>query len=263
MKLLRCSKDQTHAGEEGPWGKIVAATVIGSAHERKNQLGQDAYAIGIENEWLVAVVCDGAGSVPHGGDGALLCAEGLANSLLCDLETVDPDQLSLETIDRFVTQRVEQIRKEIKGDLHEYAATLIGAVISAKDTHLFHVGDGAAVAVPVLENVPQWQEVIISQPQNGEYINETYFFTDPGWHDHLRMTACGRVGRVALMTDGVTSFALSSTATVAERFMVPVFRHLQETEADHGSRALYGTLRSAKARLVSDDDKTFVYIQCP
>ncbi|CAK0768369.1 hypothetical protein CCP3SC1AL1_4430001 [Gammaproteobacteria bacterium] len=66
------------------------------------------------------------------------------------------------------------------------------------------------------------------------------------------------------MTDGVTSFALSSnSATVAERFIVPVFRYLQDIESVRGSPALYNTLQSEKAKLISDDDKTFVYVQRP
>ena len=70
-----------------------------------------------------------------------------------------------------------------------------------------HLGDGLAGIV----HAADWPAALLSQPQNGEFANETFFVTEDDWRAHLRfMEAPGlRVGGVvALLTDGAMPFVI-------------------------------------------------------
>ena len=251
--MILLSQHEPHIGRTEQGWKIIAATVTGAMHERKGEPGQDAYAVGVDQGVLVAVVCDGAGSAVLGGEGARLCSQLVVEGLL---------EIQGELTEAFVKERIvlciDRARRSVMkfGELKEYAATLVGLIAHREMGWFFHIGDGAGVAF----GADQAQTV--TKPENGTYINETYFFTDGDWQNHLRITAFGSAEALILMSDGVTSFAmLPYSVGVDDRFTAPVFRYLRETDPEQSGRALSGTLGCENARKVSDDDKTFLYVE--
>src|SRR2546427_5945529 len=87
---------------QGGW-RYVAASIVGTSHEKVGGACQDAndfqvYLLPSGENVLAAVVADGAGSAPCGGEGAARACSvfvGLVNDHLSSGNTVD--QISFET----------------------------------------------------------------------------------------------------------------------------------------------------------------------
>ncbi len=256
--IILSEQQAVHGVEEGGW-RVVAATVIGAMHERKCELGQDAYAVGVENGLLVAALCDGAGSAVRGLEGARIGSRLVVEELLGHWDT--QDALTEEVVQKRVLAAIEKARRVVMrlGNLAEYAATLVGVIATMERGWFFHIGDGAGVA---LASIGHEAGSVVSRPENGEYINETYFFTGNAWQEHIRITAFDKEKVLALMSDGVTPFAmLHGSIGVDERFVMPVFRYLSDVDPEQGARALLGTLGCESASKISDDDKTLLYLE--
>src|SRR5258707_4597833 len=64
------------------WGfEAVGASVGGAAHDAIGQPCQDRFAIGVGEDWVVAIVSDGAGSAARALDGARIVSEQLCREL--------------------------------------------------------------------------------------------------------------------------------------------------------------------------------------
>jgi len=105
--------------------------------------------------------------------------------------------------------------------------------------------------------------VAFSAPENGEFADQTYFFTMDNWKEHLRITPIGEQAHTfLLMSDGTMPFCLNrSHDHVEPRFFQPVNQYLvqDDVSAEMGSQALLRTLSSDRANSISKDDKTLVW----
>lgn len=265
-------------GAAGGW-KVVAAAIAGPAHRRLGALCQDAFAFAIldDRDLLIAAIADGAGSAPCGGEGARICTRALVRALTrvaqggsAGATAAATDLPAWEGAIRDgigVARAMVRMRMEAAGRAHaaggmrmqDYHATLLGAVAGPEGGVLFHIGDGAA-AVAAGPAEADWDGPVTSPPENGEYANETCFFTEEDWQDHLRLTPFRDGRMIVLMTDGVTPFAMLPGCTGLEpRFMGPVSRHLATAEPGAAARALANTLDAERARAISADDKTLLW----
>ena len=77
----------------------------------------------------------------------------------------------------------EILNKDKNNNLQDYRATLLVALISHEENLLLtiHIGDGYVLAFDEIN------AHIISEPSNGEYVNETYFFTQNDFEQNLRI----------------------------------------------------------------------------
>ena len=77
----------------------------------------------------------------------------------------------------------------------------------------------------------------VSQPENGEYANQTWFVTSENWEAHLRVIPLNKpVKQVILMSDGVQPFAMNKACdALYEPFITPVIRYLKTVSEDSGS----------------------------
>src|SRR5689334_7941695 len=67
---------------EGVCWRVVAAAATGTGHLTNNEDCQDAFSIAVPiDDWLVAVLSDGAGSALYGAAGARAVAEGTATHI--------------------------------------------------------------------------------------------------------------------------------------------------------------------------------------
>jgi len=107
------------------------------------------------------------------------------------------------------------------------------------------------------------QSVVISEPENGIFASETFFYTMDDWKDSLRFTPFEKAQSLFLMTDGVTGFALKKNEkTLEQGFVLPINLFLmQETDSKKAARALKNTLETPKACRLSADDKTLMWVR--
>ena len=103
-----------------------------------------------------------------------------------------------------------------------------------------------------------------SGAENGEFSDQTFFYTMVDWRDHLRITRIpAYAGCFLLMSDGTMPFCLNSNqADIEPRFFRPLNEYLsrEDITTEAGAEALMGTLSSDRANSISNDDKTLVWI---
>ena len=125
---------------------------------------------------------------------------------------------------------------------------------------MFHIGDGATAVFDRDGN-----EIFTSQPENGEYLNLTYFLVEDNWREHLRSNVVyGAVSEIFLMTDGVTDLGYvrnGRVLTPESKFFKPLSSFLCKKERYVGEAALKRSLDSEGARELVDDDKTIIWMK--
>jgi Protein phosphatase 2C len=246
--------------------KTIGVSIAGFSHQATDMPCQDFHSISsLENGWLVGTVSDGAGSAPRSAEGAKAICKGLVDHIVPHIVplTNDGNFTLTESIARsWIVEGIEVVRSEIikiaaGHPISDFHATLVGVIAGPSGGVFFHIGDGAACATDVEKFSPS----ILSQPENGECANETFFFTQPDWQQHIRLTPFDRqFNLLALMSDGVTPFALKSgTAGPYEPFFGPLSRYLKSHTREEGQSALAATLEKDAIRRITGDDKTLVW----
>jgi hypothetical protein len=143
--------------------------------------------------------------------------------------------------------------------LGDFNATLVGCAAWPDGGLFFHIGDGTAVAL----DSGSLDVLGMSPPENGEFAEQTFFYTADAWRDHLRFTPMpAGADLVALMSDGTMTFAIASNRReVDRRFFVPVTKYLlrDDVSTESGAAALHSTLASPGACRVTHDDKTLLW----
>lgn len=281
--------------------KIVGASAQGTTHAANNQECQDANAFCSVGSWFVGVVCDGAGTARFAAIGARHGARTVVERIAAHLASAPlpgsdgpplagTDQarigealaggtapLVAETNEALIDEADEALRSVVieavalardtvlapateEGvTLADFNATLVGCVGWHGGGLLFHIGDGAAVAL----DATSLHVLAISPPENGEFAEQTFFYTGSEWREHLRFTPVPLgANLIALMSDGAMTFGIAANRRdVDRRFFGPVTRFLSRdgVSPQAGSAALLATLSSPGACRVTHDDKTLLW----
>lgn len=238
--------------------KVFAASAKGSSHVTGGLPCQDASAFQHRGEWLMAVVCDGAGSAASSHVGStVICAQVIEKlsaqaDVLASLDAADFDSLITEILGE-VRDGLDAHARIAKADLRDYAATVVGAVMGPTHGWFFHIGDGLGVARHADGDT-------LSLPENGEYANETYFLSGSQWRDHLRITPIDQpTSRLMLMSDGAMPFVMAKGhQAVYAPFVDPVERFLRDADENVGAKALAATLDDPRTCEITSDDKTLL-----
>lgn len=236
--------------------QVIASSITGVYHKNNSLPCQDYHKYLSCKEKLVAVVSDGAGSAKYGKIGARIVCDTLCD-ILISASFTDIKQKIIHAIEvarnKLVLHRLNKHKNE--NGIINFAATVIGVFYYKNKGIFFHIGDGAAVAFL------QEKQNIISQPENGLFSCETYFYTMDDWKDSLRFTTFEKAESLMLMTDGVTSFAFKNNYEELENgFVYPINNFLwQEKNKTKALKALNNTLSTPKASKLNPDDKTFLW----
>jgi len=244
--------------------RVFAASAVGSSHREDGRPCQDAFAFRAQGETLVAAVCDGAGSCELSHFGARVLSESVVRWLAARAKeqildpgtTQDGFRTLVESAIAEARAELEAMAKSAGKELAAYASTLVGVVAWPSRGHFFHVGDGYAVARPCAPEVGD----VVSRPENGEYVNETYFVTGNEWRQHLRIACFDQaIATLVLMSDGAAPFAMARGHQALHRpFIDPVQRYLDTVAEAEGTEALAGTLGAPGTDSITNDDKTLL-----
>src|SRR5690606_31341033 len=140
-------------------------------------------------------------------------------------------------------------------------ATLLGVVAGPEGGFFFQIGDGLGAAI----QEQRWAPCLLALPENGEFAEETFFFTQDSWRKHLRLTAIpAEYNQIILVTDGAYSFTYKPSAQgLDEAFVGPVCRYLDHQPAAVARLALEQTLNHPNAQRLSGDDQTILWAKRP
>lgn len=240
----------------------ASASVIGSSHIAHNGRLQDAHSVSILNEnYVFAVVSDGAGSAKFGEYGAWIICRSLKvkfrdwfknNELLPDNETIE------FWIDD-IRDQVHFIAKERNSTFRQFAATLTALIASSNEILALNIGDSAIVG----RHENDWS--IICLPENGEYASSTYFFTDDPSPRLKIFRESNRYDAFALFSDGVGDLAiLHSKQEACAGFLNPMIYPVDNSYERGRLNLLSVKLKEYLASPIvcekTDDDKTIILL---
>lgn len=241
---------------------IIAVSVCGALHKIKGLSCQDYYCTKNFKNKTIAVVSDGAGSAKYGKIGAKVVCE-----TICDILP----RANINNIKDYVVKAVETARQKLvlhrynksksENELINFSATVVGTFYHHGQGVFFHIGDGAGMAFVTGD----YDGITISEPENGAYSCETYFYTMRDWQDYLRFTSFENINRLILMTDGVTGFVFGDDlCKIRQNFLIPIVEYLEkEPDKKRAVNALRNTLNDNKAQRINPDDKTILWVKLP
>src|SRR6266545_1443901 len=160
---------------------VVAASVRGTSHQKRQQPCQDAHYWGtVHDDVLVAAVADGASSAALGKVGATLAVCAAATTVCARHQrTVCPENDAawrqwLVDAMRAAQATVVAEAQARQVTVRELATTLILVVAMPARVAVAQIGDGAVVVSDMAGNL-----FPLMVPQHGEYPNETTFLISP------------------------------------------------------------------------------------
>lgn len=243
---------------------IFGASVTGKSHIQFNTPCQDANAFDIlpSGECIIAIA-DGLGSAKRSDIGAKIAVKTAietGKSIITEKkdENINYEKVLKEIVTSSRDALEVQAIKE-KCNLRDLACTLIIVLFSEDNIFVAHIGDGAVVAKI------EGESILISEPEETEYINEVVPLTSKKWDESLRITSkISNIECVAVFTDGCQWSSLLKTQNVwqpYERFFSPLFEYAQELEhLEQGESEIKDLLSSKKLSETSEDDKTLLIL---
>jgi Protein phosphatase 2C len=251
----------------GGW-RYVAASVIGTSHEKAGGTCQDAndcqiHALPGGEKILTAAVADGAGSAICGGEGAARTCGALLGLMAEHLDSGGTvEQVTRDAVSSWIAAIQSLLHEEavaVSRERRDFACTILGLLVGESCAACFQVGDG----VIVLADSEEHAYGHVFWPDRGEYANTTHFVTEDDAVEHLQFESIRRrIVEAALLTDGLQAIALNyQQRTAHEPFFKGLFAPLRTAEAGCSrelSESLAAFLSSPRVNEKTDDDKTLV-----
>ena len=229
--------------------RVLGGSATGSLHRRQGRGCDDAFGWHVDDDVVVAVTADGAGSRPGtSAFGAFTAVQ----AVVAAAQRHDLDD-AVERLFRIALSAVDDAADGLGVAPDLFATTLSVAVVAEGQVAIGQVGDGIAVR-RAAESVE-----VVAVGRRGEHVNETVFLTTPGaLSDHLCTfsTSADAVDALALTTDGLRYQVLDDLP--ANRPFVPFFQDAwaYAGRADATPDAVTAFLDEIEDQ--SGDDKTLV-----
>jgi hypothetical protein len=247
------------ADPPGSWEwAVCGASVTGSEHQRRGLGCDDAYCYGVAEDFVVAAVADGAGSVS--GTSAwgshVACQSVLVNAMrarfVSEFQSSSPDEASalLRTLFDRATDHVTAQAQAFGLPVARLSTTLCIALADRDRVVFGQIGDGI-IAVESHGRI----ETLLTEAKD-EYANATWFLqSDNAFEESYRTATRHEVSSFALSTDGM-SYKISNVAT-GEPYE-PFFRGSWQHVRDGVNSANFTSLLRSIEDDQTGDDKTMV-----
>lgn len=245
----------------------IFASVIGRSHLLRGEEKQDSVAILTdENGNTTFCLSDGAGSSKHSQISSKISADFISNCLLELPKEIEKRGVGA-WINDYIVQCVLDLRKCLFDefntyDLRDYHCTLVAGILFQGNCLVAHIGDGAIIAgtADIKRNTICLNEkLVVSEAENGEYKNETFFLTEPHWLSHLRIKFIPSVDWLIAGTDGGIDL-VSEGDKLNDNYVFELLSTLASLSRKRKQQTLQSHLGSAEADEITNDDKSLVII---
>jgi hypothetical protein len=248
--------------------RVIGASVTGASHLKHDLPCQDYQSSRLlpsgDGQALLIALADGAGSAENADLGAQLAVEAALQSLESSLGTSAPTSLDFEVSMRLAFESAQQVLfDQAESDeipVRSLATTL--TCVNAVDGFLTvgQLGDGS-----VIVRTDEDELVAVTNPQRGEYANETFFLVQEDALENLQVQVLHYpVLGLAVLSDGLMRLALQMPANIPHRpFFKPLFAFAASAEdMDAATLQLASFLSSERVSERTDDDKSLVLAIC-
>jgi hypothetical protein len=247
--------------------RITGAAVPGISHLKQGLPCQDAAAYQVIEvdgmSVLLIALADGAGSAEFSDQGAQLAVKAALDSLEANLQEqgaeVVLEDLLLAAFEQ-ARQALGQLSEQEQLPLRSLATTLTCVVALPGRLAVAQLGDG----VVVIED-EQGELRALTQPQRGEYANETYFLIQEDALEQVQIENWEWAVRgLAVMSDGLMRLALKLPLHEPHQpFFKPLFAFAAGVDdAQEAALQLGAFLESERVCERTDDDKALVLAVC-
>jgi hypothetical protein len=230
--------------------KAAHAHVRGRSHRVSGVGCQDRTDSLVNGKVAVVSLADGAGSASRAKEGAEVCTERVCRLVNDNFDRFMEDNTEARRmIVADVQEHLRQRGDELGARLQDFASTLLFVAVKDGSYLAGHLGDG------VIGALSEERVVVLSPPDRGEFANMTYFVTQSGAEERLRLYS-GKTGKVdgfILLSDG----SAESLFNRARQIMAPATHRILEWLDDNSplavTRALYYNLNSIIVEKTNDD----------
>ncbi len=231
--------------------KMAATHIVGLGHIKNNVVCQDrTYSLEFNDTNCVAL-SDGAGSCPLSHIGAKEASRSACIKVIRDFDHIYSENIEAakhDIVKRIVSnvcRRAEKKKKKFK----DLSATLLFVAVKGDRFIAGHIGDGIIGALKKDKVEP------LSLPDNGEYINSTYFIThdDPSRHFHLIKGKVEDINGFILMSDGSAESLFDRKTAEFSKAAVAMISWLEDNDALEVKKALAHNIETVIRKKTQDD----------
>lgn len=224
--------------------KLSFARQTGKNHMESGRACEDSVDGIREGALCVAALSDGAGSKPLAGE----CSELLVR-LTLDYFQEDISRVSSFDADSFLRYILDGVAEQglTPGTA---GATLLFYAMNEECYACGHIGDG----VILMKNVDE-DFLVFSEPENGEYINQTYFIPseDAECHFRARTGPADKVDCVIMTSDGVSDMLYQLDTRIPAPVCGTMRRLAAQLSEEEFCEALEENLRELFSQYTGDD----------
>lgn len=238
---------------------VSSAVAQGISHKATNLPCQDsaAHKTIASLDSSIAVISDGAGSVARSQIGSKTLVDVMCSILGSYLQT--EKNITKAGLTAIVKVGINQVRGKLieSGDLSEFHATALILVQLPKKIFTFHIGDGSL-------NIGSYDKknnitITRSEPENGEFSNETFFFTEDAWEQHMRICEVENPCFYLVCSDGIDPFIWNTSSGTRFDFILPLITKLQNIKNEmNGNDFLNEVITDPRTDAVTSDDKSLI-----
>lgn len=231
--------------------KAAGTYVVGLSHEKKNIGCQDRFVSTWANRVTCISISDGAGSANFAEIGAEITTNQINNTITNKFDLIyalDENKAKLKLISDIKAKL--KIQAKIKLTLLEnFASTLIFASVKGDKFIAGHIGDGI---LGIIENE---RITLLSSPDNGEFINETYFVTSKFVENRFKIfRGClNDISGFVLMSDGTCESLFDKKSNSIAPIVKTLFSWLDNFNANEVNKALHDNFENVVKHKTNDD----------
>ena len=201
--------------------KAAQLAVQGEGHCTSGTPCQDKTYVLKAEDAIVVALADGAGSAKHSEIGAECVTQTVCRLLMENFDRYFETEYAASVATELLTKLQEELSLVASNGGYEFrdmASTLLAVAVKDERFMTMHIGDG------VIGGLKGDRLLVMSLPDNGEFINVTTFVTSPDAISHLRLDKgeLEDISAFILMSDG-TAEGMYQRGTQS---LIPAFERL-------------------------------------
>lgn len=232
--------------------KISGVSLAGNKHLKVGKETQDKIYSKKVNGAVGISLADGAGSYEKSEIGAETVTEGSIDYVIKNFDKLfkmNENEIS-KNIVNYLHKKLNKKALELNVEKKELSSTLLFAVLKANKGIIGHIGDG--VIGKISKNILN----VISYPDNGEYINSTFFVTAEKAEQNFRIQKIqnfDNIQGIFIMSDGTAESFYNRKEKKLAKAIANIAEWLTEYEEEEVKKALIDNFNKQILTKTEDD----------